>query len=298
MQFGKNPELRIKGKVILCQSMKNLTSLKIGGEVDIFAIPEDLEDVKAVLSFCKKKKISFLVIGNGTKLLIRDEGFKGVAIKLGGFFKIAENHSKEVSVGAGMSLFQLIDYTSQRGLSGIESLAGVPGTIGGAIVRNASAFGQTLSERVSSVKVIDKDSTCFTLLNKDMDFAYRTSIFLKNKEWIITDVKLKLSSEKKEKVISRAKEARKRKVLTQPLSFPSAGCVFKNPPSYSAGFLIQQAECLGLRVGDAQVSFQHGNFIINKGNATAQDMLELIKMVKKKVKDRFGILLEPEVEVI
>jgi len=229
---------------------------------------------------------------------MRDEGFKGVAVKLGSFFKTVESYDREVRVGAGMNLSRLIDYTSQRGLSGIESLAGIPGTIGGAIVRNASAFGQTLSERVSSVKVMDKDSTCFTLLNKDMDFGYRTSIFLKNKEWVITEIKLKLSSEKREKIISRVKEARKRKVLTQPLSFPSAGCVFKNPPSHSAGFLIQQAGCSGLRAGDAQVSFQHTNFIINKGNATAQDMLELIRRVKERVEDRFGISLEPELEII
>jgi len=298
MEIEKNPELKIKGKIVIHQSMRDLTSLKIGGEVNIFAIPEDLEDVRAVLSFCKKKKLSFLVIGNGTKLLMRDEGFKGVALKLGSFFKTVESYDREVRVGAGTNLSQLIDYTSQRGLSGIESLAGIPGTIGGAIVRNASAFGQTLSERVSSVKVMDKDSTCFTLLNKDMDFGYRTSIFLKNKEWVITEIGLKLSSGKKERIISRVKEARKRKVLTQPLSFPSAGCVFKNPSSYSAGFLIQQAGCLGLRIGDAQVSFQHANFIINKGNATAQDMLELIRRVKERVKDRFGISLEPELEII
>jgi len=298
MEIEKNPELKIKGKIVIHQSMRDLTSLKIGGEVNIFAIPEDLEDVRAVLSFCKKKKLSFLVIGNGTKLLMRDEGFKGVALKLGGFFKTIKSYDTEVRVGAGINLSQLIDYTSQRGLSGIESLAGIPGTIGGAIVRNASAFGQTLSERVSSVKVMDKDSACLTLLNKDMDFGYRTSIFLKNKEWVITEIGLKLSSGKKERIISRIKEARKRKVLTQPLSFPSAGCVFKNPSSYSAGFLIQQAGCLGLRVGDAQVSFQHANFIINKGNATAQDMLELIRRVKERVKDRFGISLEPELEII
>ncbi|MEA1965058.1 MAG: UDP-N-acetylmuramate dehydrogenase [Candidatus Aerophobetes bacterium] len=298
MEIEKSPELKIKGKMVLHQTMRDLTSLRIGGEVDIFAIPEDLEDLKTVLSFCKKRKLSFLVIGNGTKLLMRDEGFKGVALKLGSFFKTVENYDREIRVGAGMNLSQLIDYTSQRGLSGVESLAGIPGTIGGAIVRNASAFGQTLSERVSSVKAMDKNSNCFTLLNKDMDFGYRTSIFLKNKECVITEIRLKLSPEKKEKIISRVKEAKKRKVLTQPLSFPSAGCIFKNSSSYSAGFLIQQAGCLGLRVGDAQVSFQHANFIINKGNATAQDMLELIQRIRERVKDRFGISLESELEII
>ena len=298
MQIKENQVPKIKGRIALHQSMKNLTSLKIGGAANLFAVPEDLEDLKLILSFCKRKKIPFFVIGNGSKLLVPDEGFKGVIIKLGGSFRKIENHQEEIKVGAGADLSTLIDFTAQKGLSGLESLSGIPGTVGGAIVRNASAFGQSLSQGVLSVKILDKDETCLVLSNKDMNFGYRTSTFLAHKDWVIIEVNLALSSGKKEDIFFRLRETRKRKILTQPISFPSAGCVFKNPSSYPAGYLVQQAGCLGMRMGDAQVSHQHANFIINKGKATAQDVLRLIEEVKKRVRDRFGISLEPELEII
>ncbi|MFQ5835171.1 MAG: UDP-N-acetylmuramate dehydrogenase [bacterium] len=297
MQIKENQIPKIKSRIVAHQSMKNLTSLKIGGVADLFAVPEDLEDLKLILSFCKRKKIPFLVIGNGSKLLVPDEGFKGGIIKLGGSFRKIENHQEEIKVGAGADLSTLIDFTARKGLSGLESLSGIPGTVGGAIVRNASAFGQSLSQRVLSVKILDKDET-HVVTNKDMNFGYRTSTFLAHKDWVIIEVNLALSSGKKEDIFFRLRETRKRKILTQPISFPSAGCVFKNPSSYPAGYLIQQAGCLGMRIGDAQVSHQHANFIINKGKATAQDVLRLIEEVKKRVRDRFGVSLEPELEII
>jgi len=298
MQIREDQLPKIKGKTVIHQSMENLTSLKIGGVADLFVVPEDLEDLKLILSFCKRKKIPFFVIGNGSKLLVPDEGFKGVMIKLGDSFRKIENHKEEIKVGAGADLSTLINFTAQKGLSGLESLSGIPGTVGGAMVRNASAFGQSLSQRVLSVKVLNKGETYFVLSDKDMNFGYRTSTFLAHKDWVIIEVNLALSSGKKEDIFSRLREIRKRKILTQPISFPSAGCVFKNPSSYPAGYLIQQAGCLGLRMGDAQVSHQHANFIINKGKATAQDVLRLIEEVKKRVRDRSGISLEPELEII
>jgi UDP-N-acetylmuramate dehydrogenase len=217
---------------------------------------------------------------------------------LGGSFRKIENHKEEIKAGAGADLSTLIDFTGQKGLSGLESLSGIPGTVGGAIVRNASAFGRSLSQKVLSAKILDKDEGCLTLSNKDMNFGYRSSTFLTHKDWVIVEVNLALSSGKKGDIFFRLRETRKRKILTQPISFPSAGCVFKNPSSYPAGYLIQQAGCPGMRMGDAQVSHQHANFIINKGKATAQDVLRLIEEVKKRVRDRFGISLEPELEII
>ncbi|MFQ6067140.1 MAG: UDP-N-acetylmuramate dehydrogenase [bacterium] len=299
MQIKENQIPKIKGRIVVRQSMKNLTSLKIGGVADFFAVPEDLEDLKLILSFCKREKIPFFVIGNGSKLLVADEGFPGVVIKLGGSFRKIENHKEEIKVGAGADLSTLIDFTAQKGLSGLESLSGIPGTVGGAIARNASAFGRSLSQKVLSAKILDEDDGCLILSNKDMNFGYRSSTFLTHhKDWVIVEVNLSLSPGKKGDIFSRLRETRKRKILTQPISFPSAGCVFKNPSSYPAGYLVQQAGCPGLRIGDAQVSHQHANFIINKGKATAQDVLGLIEEVKKRVQDRFGILLEPELEII
>jgi len=298
MEIKELQRLKIRGRVVANQSMKELTSLRIGGEAALFVVPEDLEDLKTVISFCKERGVRLLVIGNGSKLLIRDEGFKGVVAKLGTSFTKIENEGEEITVGAGLDLSTLIDFVAEKGLSGLELLAGIPGTVGGAIARNASAFGQDLGQRVISVRALDNNNGDFTISKEDILFGYRTSIFLGKKDWIITEVKLALSPEKKEDVLSRLREARDKKMKTQPISSPSAGCVFKNPTSSSAGLLIQKAGCSGLRVGDAQVSIQHANFIINKGNARARDIIELIDMVRERVKMSSGITLEPELEII
>lgn len=288
----------IKGKVVINQPMKELTSIKIGGLADFFVIPEDLGGLKQVLSFCKKENLPFFIMGNGSKLLVKDEGLRGVVIKLGHSFKSIENNGNQIKVGAGVDLTTLIDFATEKGFPGLEFLFGIPGTIGGAIARNVSAFGETLSQKLLSVKVLDGNNSCSTLSKNDIDFGYRTSTFLDNKDWVIIEVRLELRPGKKEEIVLRSKEARKKKILTQPLSFASAGCIFKNPSSHPAGFLIQQAGCLGMKVGNAQVSLQHANFIINKGNATARDVINLIEKVRKKVKDKFAISLELELEVI
>ncbi len=298
MEIKELQRLKIRGRVVAQQSMKELTSLKIGGQADLFVVPEDLEDLKTVISFCRERGICLLMIGNGSKLLIRDEGFKGVVAKLGPSFTKIENEGEEITVGAGLDLSTLIDFVAEKGLSGLELLAGIPGTVGGAIVRSASAFGQDLGQRVISVRALDNNNGDFTIHKEDILFGYRTSIFLEKRDWIITEVKLALSPEKKEDVLSRLREARDKKIRTQPISSPSAGCVFKNPASSWAGLLIQRAGCSGLRVGDAQVSTQHANFIINKGNARARDIIELIDMVRERVKVSSGITLEPELEII
>ncbi len=298
MQSMEKKKPGIKGKVVTEQPMKELISLKTGGLADFFVIPEDIDDLKVIFNFCTQEKTPFLVIGNGSKLLIRDEGFRGVVVKLGKELRKIKNENEELIIGAGINLSSLIDFTTDKGLSGLESLAGIPGTLGGAVVRNASAFGESLSQRIIWAKVLDKNNSGFTLSRKDMDFGYRTSIFLKNKDLVLVEVKLSLCFDGKEKIISRLKETNRKKIQTQPLSFPSAGCVFKNPSFYSAGYLIQSTGCLGMRVGDAQISFQHGNFIINRGQAQAKDIIQLMEKVRERVKGKFNILLEPEIEII
>lgn len=298
MQSKEKDKPRIKGRVVINQPIKELTSIKIGGLADLFVIPEDLDDLKKVLSFCRKGNFPFFIMGNGTKLLVRDRGFRGVIIKLGGSFKSIVSNGNQVRVGAGAELAALIDFATKKSFPGLGSLLGIPGTVGGAIAKNVSAFGKTLSEKVLSVKVLDGNNNCLVLYRKDIDFGYRTSTFLHNKDWVIIEVRLELWPGKKEEIILRSRQARERRTLTQPLSFSSAGCIFKNPSSHPAGFLIQEAGCLGMKVGNAQVSLQHANFIINKGNATARDVISLIEKVRKKVEDRFAISLELELEVI
>lgn len=298
MQSKEKDKLRIKGMVVINQPTKELTSIKIGGLADLFVIPEDLDDLKKVLSFCRKGNLPFFIMGSGSKLLVRDKGFRGVIIKLGESFKSIVSNGNQVRVGAGVDLATLIDFAARKSFPGLESLLGIPGTVGGAIARNVSAFGKTLSEKVLSVKVLDGNNNCLVLSKKDIDFGYRTSTFLHNKDWVIIEVRLELWPGKKEEIILRSRQARERRTLTQPLSFSTAGCIFKNPSSHPAGFLIEEAGCLGMKVGNAQVSLQHANFIINKGNATARDVINLIEKVRKKVEDKFAISLELELEVI
>lgn len=298
MQSKEKDKLRIKGRVVTNQPTKELTSIKIGGLADLFVIPEDLDDLKKVLSFSRKGNLPFFIMGSGSKLLVRDKGFRGVIIKLGESFKSILSNGNQVRVGAGVDLATLIDFAAKKSFPGLESLLGIPGTVGGAIARNVSAFGKTLSEKVLSVKVLDGNNSCLVLSKKDIDFGYRTSTFLHNKDWVIIEVRLELWPGKKEEIILRSRQARERRTLTQPLSFSTAGCIFKNPSSHPAGFLIEAAGCLGMKVGNAQVSLQHANFIINKGNATAQDVISLIEKVRKKVEDKFAISLELELEVI
>lgn len=298
MQSKEKDKPKIKGRVVINQPTKELTSIKIGGLADLFVIPEDLDDLKKVLSFCRKGNLPFFIMGSGSKLLVRDKGFRGVIIKLGESFKSIVSNGNQVRVGAGVDLATLIDFAAKKSFPGLESLLGIPGTVGGAIARNVSAFGKTLSEKVLSVKVLDGNDNCLVLSKKDIDFGYRTSTFLHNKDWVIIEVRLELWPGKKEEIILRSRQARERRTLTQPLSFSTAGCIFKNPSSHPAGFLIEEAGCLGMKVGNAQVSLQHANFIINKGNATARDVISLIEEVRKKVEDKFDISLELELEVI
>ncbi len=298
MQSKEKDKPRIKGRVVINQPTKELTSIKIGGLADLFVIPEDLDDLKKVLSFCRKGNLPFFIMGNGSKLLVRDKGFRGVIIKLGESFKSIVSNGNQVRVGAGVELATLIDFAAKKSFPGLGSLLGIPGTVGGAIAKNVSAFGKSLSEKVLSVKVLDGNNNCLVLSKKNIDFGYRTSTFLDNKDWVIIEVRLELWPGKKEEIILRSRQARERRTLTQPLSFSSAGCIFKNPSSHPAGFLIEAAGCLGMKVGNAQVSLQHANFIINKGNATARDVISLIEKVRKKVEDKFAISLELELEVI
>ncbi len=298
MQSKEKDKLGIKGRVVINQPIKELTSMKIGGLADLFVVPEDLDDLKKVLSFCRKGNLPFFIMGNGSKLLVRDKGFRGVIIKLGESFKSIVSNGHQVRVGAGVDLTTLIDFAAKKNFFGLASLLGIPGTVGGAIARNVSAFGKSLSEKVLSVKVLDENNNCVVLSKRDIDFGYRTSTFLHKKDWVIVEVRLELWPGKKEEINLRSRQARERRTLTQPLSFSSAGCIFKNPSSHPAGFLIQEAGCLGMKVGNAQVSLQHANFIINKGNATARDVISLIEKVRKRVEDKFAIFLELELEVI
>ena len=296
----KNPT--VSGEIVTGKSLRELTSFRAGGTADYFITLQDMTDLWNVFAHCDAKDIPFVVVGNGSKLLFQDEGFRGAVIKLAGEFCSTQVEGEQLVVGAGTDLGTLLGCAVDNELAGLEFLAGIPGTVGGAVVRNAGAFGKSLSERIVSVTVLDTTTSgtkSTSVLDSGlMEFDYRTSVFLHRRELVLIEVRLQLTPDSADKIVERVAQASKKKKQTQPLSYPSAGCVFKNPAHYSAGYLIQNAGCLGMRIGDAQVSFQHGNFIINKGEATAQDIIELMERVKQTVKVKYGVQLEPEIEIL
>ena len=271
--------------------LKDYTTYKLKGNVKAIYFPKNIDELKEVIKSNKKYKI----IGNGSNLIIKSK-YDGVLIKLKNFDKLIFDDTKVV-VGAGYMLSNLNTKCMEEGLTGLEFTFGIPATIGGAIYQNVGAFGSNMSELVSHVLALDEYFNIVNLSNKDILFGYRDSIF-KHKNYIILEVTLNLKKETSKivrenmlKYISLRKEK-------QPLEYPSAGSTFKNPIDISAGALIEKSGLKGYNVGGAFVSNKHANFIINKGNASGEDIINLVEIIQKKVNENSGILLELEQEII
>ncbi|MBI5051106.1 MAG: UDP-N-acetylmuramate dehydrogenase [Nitrospirae bacterium] len=289
------------GRIKFDEPMSAHTSLKIGGPVEIMIFPEDVVSLKNVLVVAKMQKIPVFVLGAGTNLLVRDKGLEGIAISLKAFKKIEviqDDTEKNVSLfaEAGVLLKSLINFTKERGYSGMEALSGIPGMLGGAVYMNAGSFGTEIMDMLSSIAVISMDGMITMLNREEIKFSYRSSNL--PDDLIILSANVALRKDTPDNVSRRAREFLKKKVLTQPLKERSAGCVFKNPAQDSAGRLIDAAGCKGMRLGDAEVSMLHANYFINRGRASSKDFIELMEAVKIKVKEYSGITLEPEIKII
>lgn len=283
--------------VKLNEPLMNHTSLKIGGPADIFCIPNDIEELMKIISISRKFNIPFWVIGNGTNLLVLDKGVRGIVIKLGKGFKKMNFFDKIVKVGSGVSLLYLGRITLNRGLSGLEFACNIPGTLGGAIINNASFNGNCMADIVQSVTFLTKEKKIESVPPPGLNFKYR-ECDLKDKSVIILEVTLQLKEGNKEKMESIIKEYIKIRKVKQPVDKLSAGSIFKNPPGYYAGELIEKVGAKGLSQGKAAISNKHANFIINNGNATAKDVLYLIEEIEKRVRDVFGIELDREIQIL
>lgn len=289
------------GRIKFDEPMSAHTSLKIGGPVEIMIFPEDVVSLKNVLLVAKMQKIPVFVLGAGTNLLVRDKGLEGIAVSLKSFKKIEviqDDTEKNVSlfVEAGVPLKSIINFTKEKGYSGMEALSGIPGSLGGAVCMNAGSFGTEIKDMLSSIAVIGMDGM-ITMLNRDeIKFSYRSSNL--PDDLIILSANIALKKDTPDNVSRRIREFLKKKVLTQPLKERSAGCVFKNPAEDSAGRLIDAAGCKGMRIGDVEVSMLHANYFINRGRALSKDFIELMEAVKIKVKEYSGITLEPEIKII
>lgn len=271
------------------------TTFKIGGPARFFYLARTSRDIIKAASVAKKLKIPYFILGGGSNLLVSDQGFNGLVIKIQNTkYKIL--NTKAVAE-AGVKLAELVTASATAGLTGLEWAIGIPGTVGGAIRCNAGAFGGAMADLVKSVTIVRENSLIKKLEKKECQFGYRDSLF-KYKPYIILEVELELkkmeSSECKKKIhsfLARRKE-------TQPLEYASAGCIFKNPTGYSAGQMIDVCGLKGKKQGQAQISPKHANFIINLGGAKASDVVGLIELVKKEVRNKFGVVLEEEIEYL
>ncbi|MGQ9569380.1 MAG: UDP-N-acetylmuramate dehydrogenase [Thermodesulfovibrionales bacterium] len=282
------------------EPMAGHTSLRIGGPADIFLIPHDISSLKNMLTILKRSGIPFLPLGRGTNILIRDGGIEGAVISFRSFKKMEiiseDDEIVNIYVESGTLLQRLIQFSKEKGYSGIEGLIGIPGSVGGAICGNAGAFGYEMKDVLSIISIIGQDGVIRRLKSKDIKFGYRSSNISSNE--LILSAEVVLKKDKIENVSSRVEDFLRKKRDNQPLSETSAGCVFKNLPKISAGKLIDEAGCKGLRIGDVEVSRKHANFFINRGRASASDFIRLMETVKLKVKEISDIELEPEIRVI
>lgn len=271
--------------------IKDFTTYKLSGKMKDVYFPSDLDELKDLL----KSDFEFKIIGNGSNLII-SESYEGNFIKLSNFNSISFD-GNTVKVGCGYSLSKLSLECARKGLSGLEFACGIPGSVGGAIYMNAGAYGNNISDVLISVTILDDNLNIRSLSNSELNFGYRNSVF-KNKNYVILDGTFVLNNKKSDLILNEINDIMESRRSKQPLEFPSAGSVFRNPEGYSAGRLVQKANLQGEHVGDAYVSLKHANFIINKGHASAEDIIKLIDIVRDRVKEEYGIDLVLEQEII
>ena len=289
-----------EGEVKFSEPMRNHTSLRIGGPADIFAIPQDLSSLKNMHINLRRNKIPFFPLGGGTNILVRDGGIEGAVISLRSFRRTGvlskDNNYAYLFAEAGTLLQRIVNFSKENGYSGVEGLAGIPGTVGGAIFGNAGAFGYEMKDVLISVEVMDIEGRIKRFKAEEINFGYRSTSISQNE--LILGAEIKLKKDEKEEVSAKIDDFLEKKREKQPLREPSAGCVFKNPAGLSAGKLIDEAGCKGIRIGDVEVSSIHANFFINKGMANASDFIRLMEEVAHRVKERFGAVLEPEIKIV
>ena len=283
--------------VLQNEPMREHTTFRIGGPADYFVMPETTEELAEVLKLCKEEKMPYFILGNGSNLLVGDQGFRGVVIQLYKNFDGLQIEGTKVTAKAGAMLIRVAKESGKAGLTGLEFASGIPGTIGGAMVMNAGAYGGEMKDVVTAVTVLTKDGKIKTLTGEDMKFRYRGSV-VEDEGYIVLEAVMELKEGNLEEIQARIDELSVQRKTKQPIEYPSAGSTFKRPEGYFAGKLIQDANLRGYQVGGAQVSEKHCGFVINAGGATAADVMQLMQDVSDKVNAQFGVTLEPEVKRI
>lgn len=284
------------GMVKYDESLSKYTTYKVGGTAKVVVFPKDIFCLKELIRLIKQNKIKYKVIGNGSNLLFSSKVFDGVIIILSNLNKVIINN-EQLICESGASLIYAAMKASNNGLSGLEFSTGIPGTVGGAVYMNAGAYGSDIQSVINSIKVLNENLEIITLTNDMLDFSYRKSL-LQDKDYICLEATFNLKRSDKEVIVNKIQEYRNKRKNSQPLEYPSAGSVFRNPPNNFAGKLIEEIGLKGKSIGGAEVSTKHANFIINKENATAEDIYNLIKLVHKEVLEKYNIDLKEEQEFI
>lgn len=279
------------------EPMKKHTTFRIGGPADYFIMPSNEKELAEAVRVCRKFLIPIYIVGNGSNLLVGDKGFRGAIIQLYKSMGTFQVEGNQITAQAGCSLAQIANAALDAALTGFEFAAGIPGTLGGAVVMNAGAYGVEMKDVLTSVRVMTEEGEIMELPAEELGLGYRTSI-IPEKRYIVLGAVISLTEGKKEEIKAQMDDLRQKRVSKQPLEYPSAGSTFKRPEGYFAGKLIQDSGLKGFTVGGAQVSEKHSGFVINKGNATAADVMELIRQVTAKVKEDTGVTMEPEVKQI
>ena len=285
------PEARIKAD----EPMKMHTTFRIGGPAKYFVIPETKEEIKAIIECCKSADMPYYILGNGSNLLVSDKGYEGVVIQIFKNMNQITLDGETITAQAGAILSSVANKALEAELTGFEFAAGIPGTLGGACVMNAGAYGGEMKDVLVNVVVLTQDGDFLTIPVEELELGYRTSVIAK-KNYVVLEATIKLTKGDKEAIKARMDELKVQRTTKQPLEYPSAGSTFKRPVGHFAGKLIQDAGLRGFQVGGAQVSEKHCGFVINKDQATAADVAELMKQVSAIVKEQFGVELEAEVK--
>lgn len=284
-------------KVLLQEPMSRHTTFRIGGPADLFLMPESVEKVGAVLKVCREEDLPYFILGNGSNLLVSDEGYRGAVIQMYKNLGAVRVEGTSIRAQAGALLSGIAAAARDASLTGFEFAAGIPGTLGGAVVMNAGAYGGEMKDVLREVTVLTKNGEIKRLFSEELEMGYRTSV-VKRLEYIVLEAVLCLEEGEQTAISERMRELARQRISKQPLEYPSAGSTFKRPEGYFAGKLIMDAGLKGYQVGGAQVSEKHCGFVINSGNATAQEVYRLMQDVQEKVMDKFGVKLEPEVKFL
>lgn len=279
------------------EPMSRHTTFRIGGPADFYLCPHSTKEVQEIVEICKEEKLPYFVLGNGSNLLVSDKGYRGVVIQLWKNFSDITVKDCCIQAKAGALLSKVAVEALEAGLTGMEFASGIPGTIGGAAFMNAGAYGGEMKDIIKSVKVLDTQGEVRVLPKEELKMGYRTSI-VKEKGYTVLSVELELSKGNREEIRNTMEDLKERRTSKQPLEMPSAGSTFKRPEGYFAGKLIMDSGLRGFSVGGAQVSEKHCGFVVNKGGATAMDVLNLIREVQRRVKEQFGVDLETEVRFL